>query len=91
MSDHKQDASADGASFCACSLDPSRRALMAATAGVGAIAAVGVATPFVASFTPSERAKAAGVEAVVFDRGGSKYTGRVAALADGAREGGLAF
>ncbi|MEN3113564.1 ubiquinol-cytochrome c reductase iron-sulfur subunit [Uliginosibacterium paludis] len=33
---------------------------MAATAGVGAIAAVGVATPFVASFTPSERAKAAG-------------------------------
>jgi large subunit ribosomal protein L18 len=39
----------------------------------------------------AERAKAAGVEAVVFDRGGSKYTGRVAALADGAREGGLAF
>lgn len=33
---------------------------MAATAGVGAVAAVGVATPFVASFTPSERAKAAG-------------------------------
>lgn len=39
----------------------------------------------------AERAKAAGIEAVVFDRGGSKYTGRVAALADGAREGGLAF
>ena len=39
----------------------------------------------------AERAKQAGVEAVVFDRGGSKYTGRVAALADGAREGGLAF
>lgn len=39
----------------------------------------------------AERAKTAGVEAVVFDRGGSKYTGRVAALADGAREGGLAF
>ena len=37
------------------------------------------------------RAKAAGVETVVFDRGGSKYTGRVAALAEGAREGGLAF
>ena len=39
----------------------------------------------------AERAKAAGVEAVVFDRGGNKYHGRVAALADGAREGGLAF
>jgi large subunit ribosomal protein L18 len=37
----------------------------------------------------AERAKAAGVEAVVFDRGGSKYAGRVAAIADGAREAGL--
>lgn len=37
----------------------------------------------------AERAKAAGVEAVVFDRGGSKYAGRVAAVADGAREAGL--
>ena len=39
----------------------------------------------------AERAKAAGVEAVVFDRGGNRYHGRVAALAEGAREGGLAF
>ncbi|GAA2179525.1 50S ribosomal protein L18 [Leucobacter tardus] len=39
----------------------------------------------------AERAKAAGVEAVVFDRGGSKYAGRVAAIADGAREGGLSL
>ena len=39
----------------------------------------------------AERAKSAGVYAVVFDRGGNKYHGRVAALADGAREGGLAF
>jgi large subunit ribosomal protein L18 len=39
----------------------------------------------------AERAKAAGVDAVVFDRGGYKYHGRVAALAEGAREGGLAF
>ena len=39
----------------------------------------------------AERAKAAGVDGVVFDRAGNKYHGRVAALADGAREGGLAF
>ena len=37
------------------------------------------------------RAKDAGVEAVVFDRGGNKYHGRVAAIAEGAREGGLAL
>jgi len=37
------------------------------------------------------RAKAAGIESVVFDRGGNKYHGRVAAVADGAREGGLAL
>ena len=37
----------------------------------------------------AERAKAAGVETVVFDRGGNKYHGRVAAVADGAREAGL--
>ncbi|GLI27968.1 50S ribosomal protein L18 [Agromyces rhizosphaerae] len=37
----------------------------------------------------AERAKSAGVEAVIFDRGGNKYAGRVAAIADGAREAGL--
>ena len=37
------------------------------------------------------RAKSAGIETVVFDRGGNKYHGRVAALADGARDAGLAF
>jgi large subunit ribosomal protein L18 len=39
----------------------------------------------------AERAKAAGIETCVFDRGGYQYHGRVKALADGAREGGLAF
>jgi len=39
----------------------------------------------------AERAKGAGVEAVVFDRGGSKYHGRIAAIAEGAREGGLSL
>ena len=39
----------------------------------------------------AERAKAAGVDGVVFDRAGNKYHGRIAALADGAREGGLTF
>jgi large subunit ribosomal protein L18 len=38
-----------------------------------------------------ERAKAAGVSAVVFDRGGFRYHGRVAGVADGAREAGLEF
>jgi large subunit ribosomal protein L18 len=39
----------------------------------------------------AERAKAAGIEAVVFDRGGNTYGGRIAALADAARENGLKF
>ena len=39
----------------------------------------------------AERAKAQGIEAVVFDRGGNRYAGRVAAIADGAREGGLSL
>ncbi len=37
----------------------------------------------------AQRAQAAGIDTVVFDRGGNRYTGRVAALADGARDAGL--
>ena len=39
----------------------------------------------------AERAKSKGIETVVFDRGGFRYVGRIKALADGAREGGLQF
>jgi large subunit ribosomal protein L18 len=46
---------------------------------------------FAAGKLLAERAKAQGIEAVVFDRGGYKYHGRVKAFADGAREGGLKF
>lgn len=59
MSDHKQEA-AGGESFCVPCADANRRMLLAATAGVGVAAGMGAAAPFVASFTPSERAKAAG-------------------------------
>lgn len=50
-----------------------------------------VAVAFVIGKTLAEKAKKAGVTAVVFDRGGFAYAGRVAALAAGAREGGLTF
>ena len=39
----------------------------------------------------AERAKAKGIETIVFDRGGYRYIGRIKALAEGAREGGLQF
>jgi large subunit ribosomal protein L18 len=65
----------------ASSLDPGVRAVegdkKARAAAVGRLVA--------------ERAKAAGIDAVVFDRGGNRYHGRVASLADAAREGGLTF
>jgi large subunit ribosomal protein L18 len=51
----------------------------------------GKARAFAVGQLVAERAKAAGVAAVVFDRGGFLYHGRVAALADGARAGGLDF
>jgi large subunit ribosomal protein L18 len=57
-----------------------------ATSGTGNIAAATEVGRLVA-----ERAKAAGIEKVVFDRGGNLYHGRVAAVADAAREAGLEF
>ena len=65
----------------ASTLDPSLRS----AEGTKSSAATAVGTLI------AERARAAGVEAVVFDRGGRKYHGRIAALADGAREAGLRF
>ena len=51
----------------------------------------GVEVAFEAGKLLAEKAKTAGVETVVFDRGGYKYHGRVKAFADGARKGGLEF
>jgi large subunit ribosomal protein L18 len=50
-----------------------------------------VAASFLLGKLIAERAKAKGIERVVFDRGGYRYHGRVAALAEGARAGGLQF
>jgi large subunit ribosomal protein L18 len=65
----------------ASTVEPAQRA--GSTATVDAARAVGTLV--------AERLKANGVEAVVFDRGGFQYHGRVAAVADGAREAGLQF
>lgn len=73
-----------GATLAAAStLDPGLRAELKSRGDKAAAAAVGRLL--------AERARAAGVEAVVFDRGGYLYHGRVKALADAAREGGLKF
>ncbi|MCP9469079.1 MAG: 50S ribosomal protein L18 [Nitrospira sp.] len=67
----------------ASSLDKSLRASLKSTGNIEAAKAVGKLV--------AERAKAANVSAVVFDRGGRMYHGRIKALADAAREGGLQF
>jgi large subunit ribosomal protein L18 len=67
----------------ASTLDAGVRADLKGTSNVSAAAAVGKAI--------AERAKAAGVSKVAFDRSGFKYHGRVKALADAAREAGLEF
>jgi large subunit ribosomal protein L18 len=50
-----------------------------------------VAESYVAGRRLAERAREAGIETVVFDRGGYRYHGRIKAFADGARKGGLKF
>ena len=67
----------------ASSLDKQLRQELKSGSNIAAAAAVGKLV--------AERAKAAGVDRVVFDRGGYLYHGRVKALADAAREGGLKF
>ncbi|HEX6144396.1 MAG TPA: 50S ribosomal protein L18 [Geminicoccaceae bacterium] len=67
----------------ASSLDPGLRSSLRTGADTGAAAKVGQLL--------AERARAAGIEAVVFDRGGYRFHGRVKALAEAAREAGLSF
>jgi large subunit ribosomal protein L18 len=73
----------DKVMVCASTLDKEVRAGIEKTGGVAAATVVGK--------TIAERAKAAGITRVAFDRSGFKYHGRVKALADAAREGGLEF
>ncbi len=67
----------------ASSLDPEIKEAVATGSNVDAARAVGRLV--------AKRAKEKGIETVVFDRGGHIYHGRIAALAEGAREGGLVF
>lgn len=82
---YAQVVTADGSKTLATAstIDKELKAQLSATGNVDAAAAVGKLV--------AERAKAAGVESVAFDRSGYKYHGRVKALADAAREAGLKF
>jgi large subunit ribosomal protein L18 len=72
--------------------DGAGRTLAAASSGEKQLAKTSRADgPAAVGKLIAERAKAAGIETVVFDRGGYLYHGRVKALADAAREGGLTF
>ncbi len=77
------DGEGDKVVACASTLDRDLRKDLKSTGNADAAAAIGKAV--------AERAKAAGVSSVAFDRSGFKYHGRVKALADAARESGLEF
>ncbi|MGD2075464.1 MAG: 50S ribosomal protein L18 [Gammaproteobacteria bacterium] len=77
------DGSGDRVLVSASTLDRELRKNMGATGNAAAAAEIGRAV--------AERARAAGIESVAFDRSGFKYHGRVKALADAARESGLEF
>ncbi len=77
------DGSGDKVLASASTLDKELRKEISATGNAAAAASIGKAV--------AERAKAAGISTVAFDRSGFKYHGRVKALADAAREGGLEF
>ena len=78
-----EDGSGDKVLASASTLDSELRKDMKGTGNAAAAAAIGKVV--------AERAKAAGIGAVAFDRSGFKYHGRVKALADAARESGLEF
>ncbi len=77
------DGAGDKVLACASTLDKELRKNINATGNSEAAASIGTAV--------AERAKAAGITQVAFDRSGFKYHGRIKALADAAREGGLEF
>lgn len=77
------DGAGDKVLACASTLDRELRKTIKASGNAEAAASIGKAV--------AERAKAAGITQVAFDRSGFKYHGRVKALADAAREGGLEF
>lgn len=77
------DGAGDKVLACASTLDRELRKTIKASGNAEAAASIGKAV--------AERAKAAGITQVAFDRSGFKYHGRVRALADAAREGGLEF
>lgn len=71
--------------------DTSGRTLAAASSKEAAVAGAKVEVSQAVGKLVAERAKSAGITQVIFDRGGYKYHGRVKALAEGSREGGLTF
>ena len=72
-------------------IDDSRGRTLVAAGSLGVTGVDKTAAAKQVGATLAERAKAAGITSVVFDRGGYRYHGRVAALADAARAGGLSF